>query len=169
QAPQPQVEAAQPEAPAPREPAKPAPVEARAPAPEPTERASRAEEAPRAASPQEPAPAAPAREAAPARPTHPPSAADRFAHAHLPPGVLRRGNTAAPSAGTALSDAARARIVAEHAASRPKRREIRGPAAIGPAARPQGRLGKKRLAPGKKAQKTEITVPSEKKRLIRIE
>ncbi len=102
-------------------------------------------------------------------PSQPPPASDRFAHAHLPPGVMRRGNTAAPAAGTALSEAARARIVAEHAANRPKRREIRGQAAIGPAARPQGRLGKKRLAPGKKAQKTEITVPSEKKRLIRIE
>src|SRR5690606_3655787 len=127
--------------------------------------------------PEAPAPQPEAREpeaAAPAaddasRSAHPPSAADRFAHAHLPPGVMRRGNTAAPSAGTTLSDAARARIVAEHAASRPKRREIRGPAAIGPSARPQGRLGKKRLPPGKKAQKTEITVPSEKKRLIRIE
>jgi translation initiation factor IF-2 len=102
------------------------------------------------------------------RATQPPPAADRFAHAHLPPGVMRRGNTAVPGVG-ALSEAARQRIVAEHAASRPKRREIRGQAAIGPAARPQGRLGKKRLAPGKKAQKTEITVPSEKKRLIRIE
>ncbi len=102
-------------------------------------------------------------------PSQPPPASDRFAHAHLPPGVMRRGNTAAPATGATLSEAARARIVAEHAASRPKRREIRGQAAIGPAARPQGRLGKKRLAPGKKAQKTEITVPSEKKRLIRIE
>ncbi|MBC7173073.1 MAG: translation initiation factor IF-2 N-terminal domain-containing protein, partial [Polyangiaceae bacterium] len=34
------------------------------------------------------------------RRSHPPApASDRFAHAHLPPGVMRRGNTAAPTAG----------------------------------------------------------------------
>ncbi|MFO0695663.1 MAG: translation initiation factor IF-2 [Polyangiales bacterium] len=110
-----------------------------------------------------------------ARPSQPPPASDRFAHAHLPPGVMRRGNTAAPiGVGHRLSDADRARIVAEHAASRPeapRRREIRGRSSIGPAARPQvGRPGKKRIAPGgKRPMATNITVPSDKKRVIRIE
>ncbi|MGB5416269.1 MAG: translation initiation factor IF-2, partial [Polyangiales bacterium] len=72
-----------------------------------------------------------------------------------------------------LSEGARRRIVAEHAAQReqhaPRRREIRGRSSIGPTGRPQGRPGKKRLQPGKKPKQTEITVPSAQKRVIRIE
>ena len=96
----------------------------------------------------------------------------RFSHDPLPPGVMRRGKAKAPSA-TPLSEGARRRIVAEHAAQReqhaPRRREIRGRSSIGPTGRPQGRPGKKRLQPGKKAKQTEITVPGAQKRVIRIE
>ncbi|MGB8332805.1 MAG: translation initiation factor IF-2 N-terminal domain-containing protein, partial [Polyangiales bacterium] len=96
----------------------------------------------------------------------------RFAHDALPPGVMRRGKAKAPSA-TPLSEGARRRIVAEHAAQReqhaPRRREIRGRSSIGPTGRPQGRPGKKRLQPGKKPKQTEITVPSAQKRVIRID
>ena len=96
----------------------------------------------------------------------------RFAHDALPPGVMRRGRAKAPSA-TPLSEVARRRIVAEHAAQReqhaPRRREIRGRSSIGPTGRPQGRPGKKRLQPGKKPKQTEITVPSAQKRVIRID
>ncbi|MGB7475805.1 MAG: translation initiation factor IF-2, partial [Polyangiales bacterium] len=74
---------------------------------------------------------------------------------------------------TPLSEGARRRIVAEHAAQReqhaPRRREIRGRSSIGPTGRPQGRPGKKRLQPGKKPKQTEITVPGAQKRVIRIE
>lgn len=98
--------------------------------------------------------------------------ADRFAHDPLPPGVMRRGKAKAPSAAP-LSEGARRRIVAEHAAQReqqaPRRREIRGRSSIGPTGRPQGRPGKKRLQPGKKPKQTEITVPGAQKRVIRIE
>jgi translation initiation factor IF-2 len=97
--------------------------------------------------------------------------ARRFAHDPLPPGVMRRGKAKAPSA-TPLSEGARRRIVAEHAAQReqaPRRREIRGRSSIGPTGRPQGRPGKKRMQPGKKPKQTEITVPSAQKRVIRIE
>jgi translation initiation factor IF-2 len=96
----------------------------------------------------------------------------RFAHDALPPGVMRRGKAKAPSA-TPLSEVARRRIVAEHAAQReqhaPRRREIRARSSIGPTGRPQGRPGKKRLQPGKKPKQTEITMPSAQKRVIRIE
>jgi translation initiation factor IF-2 len=96
----------------------------------------------------------------------------RFSHDPLPPGVMRRGKAKAPSA-TPLSEGARRRIVAEHAAQReqhaPRRREIRGRSSIGPTGRPQGRPGKKRLQPGKKPKQTEITVPSAQKRVIRID
>ncbi|MBT8465263.1 MAG: translation initiation factor IF-2 [Myxococcales bacterium] len=96
----------------------------------------------------------------------------RFSHDPLPPGVMRRGKAKAPSA-TPLSEGARRRIVAEHAAQReqhaPRRREIRGRSSIGPTGRPQGRPGKKRLQPGKKPKQTEITVPGAQKRVIRIE
>ncbi len=96
----------------------------------------------------------------------------RFSHDALPPGVMRRGKAKAPSA-TPLSEGARRRIVAEHAAQReqhaPRRREIRGRSSIGPTGRPQGRPGKKRLQPGKKPKQTEITVPGAQKRVIRIE
>ncbi|KPK16721.1 MAG: hypothetical protein AMJ62_04465 [Myxococcales bacterium SG8_38] len=95
----------------------------------------------------------------------------RFSYDPLPPGVMRRGKAKAPSAAP-LSEGARRRIVAEHAAQReqaPRRREIRGRSSIGPTGRPQGRPGKKRLQPGKKPKQTEITVPSAQKRVIRIE
>ncbi len=96
----------------------------------------------------------------------------RFAHDPLPPGVMRRGKAKAPGAAP-LSEGARRRIVAEHAAQReqqaPRRREIRGRSSIGPTGRPQGRPGKKRLQPGKKPKQTEITVPSAQKRVIRID
>jgi translation initiation factor IF-2 len=89
------------------------------------------------------------------------------------------GNSAAP-----LSAAARSRIIAEHAAKNaqlaagasattpPRRRELVR-SALGPTGRQQqqrGRPGRARkLAPGKKGQKTEITTPSAAKRVIRIE
>lgn len=100
-----------------------------------------------------------------------PAERGRFSYDPLPPGVMRRGKAKAPSA-TPLSEGARRRIVAEHAAQReqaPRRREIRGRSSIGPTGRPQGRPGKKRLQPGKKPKQTEITVPSAQKRVIRIE
>ncbi len=96
----------------------------------------------------------------------------RFSHDPLPPGVMRRGKAKAPSAAP-LSEGARRRIVAEHAAQReqhaPRRREIRGRQSIGPTGRPQGRPGKKRLQPGKKPKQTEITVPGAQKRVIRVD
>jgi len=110
-----------------------------------------------------------------AEPSEPPTVPEeqgRFSHDPLPPGVMRRGKAKAPSA-TPLSEGARRRIVAEHAAQReqhaPRRREIRGRSSIGPTGRPQGRPGKKRLEPGKKPKQTEITVPSAQKRVIRID
>ena len=119
--------------------------------------------------PREPMAAEPAPAPAPALP---PEEQGRFSHDALPPGVMRRGKAKAPSA-TPLSEGARRRIVAEHAAQReqhaPRRREIRGRSSIGPTGRPQGRPGKKRLQPGKKPKQTEITVPSAQKRVIRIE
>jgi len=109
---------------------------------------------------------------APPAPAKPPGEQDRFAHDALPPGVMRRGKAKAPSA-TPLSEGARRRIVAEHAAQReqhaPRRREIRGRSSIGPTGRPQGRPGKKRLQPGKKPKQTEITTPGAQKRVIRID
>jgi translation initiation factor IF-2 len=157
-----------------------APARPRKPKAEPVEAAR--ETAPPA--PPEPTPAAeppPAREARvsepPPSPVQEPSAGPdeergRFAHDPLPPGVMRRGKAKAPSAAP-LSEGARRRIVAEHAAQReqqaPRRREIRGRQSIGPTGRPQGRPGKKRLQPGKKPKQTEITVPGAAKRVIRIE
>ena len=159
------AEAAPAEAPAPAA-AAPAPV---APAPTPEqpvvepvfEPEPPAEEAPVAAEP--PAPPEPSEEARvsepppppapPAAPAGPAEEKGRFSHDPLPPGVMRRGKAKAPSA-TPLSEGARRRIVAEHAAQReqhaPRRREIRGRSSIGPTGRPQGRPGKKRLQPGKK-------------------
>jgi len=132
------------------------------PTPEPAAEAQRPQEPPRAA--QQPA--------APEKPSEEPGEQGRFSHDPLPPGVMRRGKAKAPSA-TPLSEGARRRIVAEHAAQReqhaPRRREIRGRSSIGPTGRPQGRPGKKRLQPGKKPKQTEITVPGAAKRLIRIE
>ena len=132
------------------------------PTPEPVAEAQRPQEPPRAA--QQPP--------APEKPSEEPGEQGRFSHDPLPPGVMRRGKAKAPSA-TPLSEGARRRIVAEHAAQReqhaPRRREIRGRSSIGPTGRPQGRPGKKRLQPGKKPKQTEITVPGAAKRLIRIE
>jgi translation initiation factor IF-2 len=171
---------------APAEPVVPAqaPVPAPDSAPEPVVQAEPApSEAPVAAEPA-PAPAEPPATPPPAPPEPEPSAEPapapkeepgeqgRFSHDALPPGVMRRGKAKAPSA-TPLSEGARRRIVAEHAAQReqhaPRRREIRGRSSIGPTGRPQGRPGKKRLQPGKKPKQTEITVPGAQKRVIRIE
>ncbi|MEM7138898.1 MAG: translation initiation factor IF-2 [Myxococcota bacterium] len=108
----------------------------------------------------------------PPAPAPTPEEQGRFSHDPLPPGVMRRGKAKAPGAAP-LSEGARRRIVAEHAAQReqhaPRRREIRGRSSIGPTGRPQGRPGKKRLQPGKKPKQTEITVPSAQKRVIRID
>ncbi|MGB0678247.1 MAG: translation initiation factor IF-2 [Polyangiales bacterium] len=104
------------------------------------------------------------------RPSQPAPASVRFAHAHLPPGVVARGKTVSEGAGP-IDASVRSRIVSEHAASRvdtPRRREL-GRAALGPAGRPQGRPGRKKAAPTKKGRQTEITVPSAQKRVIRIE
>ncbi len=166
--------------PAPTTPPTP-PVEVEPPPAEPAPSASPVAAEPTPAPPSvepPPAPAAaePAEEPAPAEPT-PPSPAEapaergRFSYDPLPPGVMRRGKAKAPSAAP-LSEGARRRIVAEHAAQReqaPRRREIRGRSSIGPTGRPQGRPGKKRLQPGKKPKQTEITVPGAQKRVIRIE
>jgi translation initiation factor IF-2 len=101
---------------------------------------------------------------------------ERLAHSDLPPGVVARGNQVAAPV-QQLSEAARSRIVSEHAARvaqqgpAPRRRELVR-SAIGPTGRqPQrGRPGRARkMAPGKKAQKPEITTPSAAKRIIRIE
>ena len=87
--------------------------------------------------------------------------------AHLPPGVVGRGGARATGAAP-LSEERRKRIVAEHAASRP-RRQVRGPGSIAPRRATSGRPGKRRMAPGKKGKQTEITVASAHKRKIRIE
>ncbi len=140
----------------------PPPEKEELPSPPPVEEVAAAEPPP---------PAAEAEPPVPDDDGTPAPASERFSHAHLPPGVMRRGNASAPSA-RPISEAARARIVAEHAKQRtdaPRRREIRGRAAIGPQGRPQGRPGKKKMAPGKKGKQTEITVPSAQKRKIRIE
>jgi translation initiation factor IF-2 len=155
------------EEPVPRSPLEEPVVEA---APEPPA----AEPLPAPVAPEAPAVAAeppPVVEAPPVPLTPEEREARRFAHDPLPPGVMRRGKAKAPSA-TPLSEGARRRIVAEHAAQReqaPRRREIRGRSSIGPTGRPQGRPGKKRMQPGKKPKQTEITVPSAQKRVIRIE
>jgi translation initiation factor IF-2 len=113
------------------------------------------------------------------------SVEQRLGQSDLPPGVVARGsmlgNAAAP-----LSAAARSRIISEHAAKTaqlqgggpagatpPRRREL-ARSALGPTGRQQqqqrGRPGRARkLAPGKKGAKTEITTPSAAKRVIRIE
>jgi len=143
--------------------AEPEPAESEAPAP-----VALAPEGP----PPEPRATGPTPVADPAGPPASPEEQGRFAHDALPPGVMRRGKAKAPSA-TPLSEGARRRIVAQHAAQReqqaPRRREIRGRSSIGPTGRPQGRPGKKRLQPGKKPKQTEITVPSAQKRVIRID
>jgi translation initiation factor IF-2 len=185
--------------------AKPAPVAAPTPVPAavPTPLPARPQAAPAAAAAPSQAPAmrAPAPVAAVSAPTpvpvaaaaaapasEPPSSAspssrpgplpfrERLAHSDLPPGVVARGNQIAASVGP-LSEAARSRIVSEHAARvaqqapAPRRRELVR-SAIGPTGRQQqrGRPGRARkLAPGKKGLKPEITTPSAAKRVIRIE
>ncbi|MCB9619552.1 MAG: translation initiation factor IF-2 [Sandaracinus sp.] len=91
----------------------------------------------------------------------------------LPPGVKRRGNTVAPPPGAGprkvLTPEERRRIVEEHQASRPRRREIRNRSSIGPQARPQARGKRRQLAPGRKPQAPQITTPGAQKRRIRIE
>jgi translation initiation factor IF-2 len=113
------------------------------------------------------------------------SVEQRLGMSDLPPGVVARGsivgNTAAP-----LSAAARSRIIAEHAAKTaqlqgggpgtaapPRRRELVR-SALGPTGRQQQQRGRpgargRKMAPGKKGLKTEITTPSAAKRVIRIE
>jgi translation initiation factor IF-2 len=107
----------------------------------------------------------------------------RLGMSDLPPGVVARGSMVGSSAAP-LSAAARSRIIAEHAAktaqlqggggaSAPPRRRELVRSALGPTGRQQqqrGRPGRARkMAPGKKGMKTEITTPSAAKRVIRIE
>jgi len=104
----------------------------------------------------------------PRAPSQPPPAAQRLAHANLPPGVVARGNQTAPAAGR-ISEQARNRIVQQHAQRSPRRREV-GRRELGQPGRPTGgRHGRRRISPHKKGQKTEITVPSAQKRIIKIE
>jgi len=104
----------------------------------------------------------------PHRPSQPAPAAQRLGHANLPPGVLSRGNQTAPSAG-GISEAARNRIVSQHAQSRgPRRREV-GRRELGQPGRPTGGRRKQRISSNRKGMKTEITVPSAQKRIIKIE
>jgi translation initiation factor IF-2 len=110
------------------------------------------------------------------------SVEQRLGMSDLPPGVVARGSMVGNSAAP-LSAAARSRIIAEHAAKTaqlqgggaatpPRRRELVR-SALGPTGRQQqqrGRPGRARkMAPGKKGAKTEITTPSAAKRVIRIE
>ena len=173
---------------------RPAPVVAEAPKPTPApvaERAPRPAEpiaaAPRLAEPPPPPPV----QAAPSPPPPPPEApmrpsaipgARKFDYAMLPPGVISSGNHTAPSA-PPLSAEARARIVQQHAQQQQRtttyvpdamnRRRVEVTrTGLGQPGRPiqQGRMmGKKKLMPGKKGAKTEITTPSAQKRVIRIE
>jgi translation initiation factor IF-2 len=183
-APEPEREPARP-APAPRpspvpaaETPAPAPMAARSAESEPATRVSEP-----AAQPEEAA-AAPESRPSESRSFEPPPPRrggplpfqQRLAHSDLPPGVVARGNMVATPV-TQLSEAARSRIVSEHAARvaqqgpAPRRREL-ARSAIGPTGRqPQrGRPGRARkMAPGKKAQKPELTTPSAAKRVIRIE
>jgi translation initiation factor IF-2 len=103
------------------------------------------------------------------RPSVPPSAAERLGHANLPPGVVARGNQTAPSAGP-VSEAAKNKIVAQHAQQRPRRVEY-GRRELGQPGRPTtgARRPGRRMAPNKKGMKTEITVPGAQKRIIKIE
>jgi translation initiation factor IF-2 len=145
----------------------PAPAEA-APLPEP------------APAPAVPPPPAPSLDEPPKRvePTPPPlrprrlgprSVEERLGHDNLPPGVVVRGNASAPAA-QRISEEQRRRIVAEHQRqqSRAPRRRSVDRASIGPAGRP----GSKRPRPSRNKKaglKTEITIPSAQKRIIKIE
>ncbi|MEM6963091.1 MAG: translation initiation factor IF-2 N-terminal domain-containing protein, partial [Myxococcota bacterium] len=101
-------------------------------------------------------------------PSEPPPLAERLGHANLPPGVVARGKTINTGA-KPLSDSARKKIVAEHAArsTGARRRELR-PAHLGRPGRTGGRPVKKKIS-HKKGKQTEITVPSAQKRVIRIQ
>ena len=100
--------------------ASPTPAPAAEPEPPAAEAPVAAEPRPKEAPPQEPRFPQPPPPSTPA-----PEEQGRFAHDPLPPGVMRRGKAKAPSA-TPLSEGARRRIVAEHAAQReqhaPRRR-----------------------------------------------
>ncbi|MGD8861242.1 MAG: translation initiation factor IF-2 [Myxococcales bacterium] len=175
----PAAEAERPAAESPAKKPEPKPAAAE-PAAEAARPAAAAE--PAAAPKPEPQPEPPRRQAPPPEPPRPArrpaqlSYAERLGASDLPPGVVARGNqVAAPAA--PLSDAARSRIVNEHAQRQatgpaPRRRELVR-SALGPTGRQQqqrGRPGRARkMAPGKKGQKTEITTPSAAKRVIRIE
>ena len=110
------------------------------------------------------------------------SVEQRLGMSDLPPGVVARGSIVGNSAAP-LSAAARSRIIAEHAAktaqlqgggaSTPPRRRELVRSALGPTGRQQAQRGRpgraRKMAPGKKGAKTEITTPSAAKRVIRIE
>ncbi len=110
-------------------------------------------------------------------PGQPAPASVRLAHGTLPPGVVARGNTVAPSAAP-LSRQTVTRIVSQYdivrgpgasPSDQPRRREL-GRAALAQPQRPQSsRMPKRKQVATKKGQKTEITVPSAQKRVIRIE
>jgi translation initiation factor IF-2 len=176
----------------PRMPAAPEPVSApappetppAAPAPavaEPAFAASAPAPPPAPAPASQPMPAPPSAPAVP-RPSQPPPASVRLAHGNLPPGVIARGNVTAPSA-PPPSAATVSRIVSQHAQQAtqrgsyapgdgPQKRRVEvARTSLGPAARPMPgqRQGKRRPMPGKRGLKTEITVPSAQKRIIRIE
>ncbi|MCB9591878.1 MAG: translation initiation factor IF-2 [Sandaracinaceae bacterium] len=148
--------------------APPPPPPPPAPEPEPPAPPVVAERAPVVERQPEPAPRA--AEPQPRHmPSQPPPAAERFAHANLPPGVVARGNQTAPSVGT-ISEQTKSRIIQQHAQQRsPRRREV-GRRELGQPGRPAGgRHGRRKISPNKKGMKTEITVPSAQKRLIKIE
>ena len=133
------------------EPPRPAPVEA---APEP------------APAPEPPPPP-------PARPSELP-VGRRLSQSYLPLGIIRRGEETAASAAP-LSEEKRREILMQHNQMRPsspppQRRISMTGASLGPGARvAAGAKTKRKMMPGKKGLKTEITVPSAQKRIIRIE
>ncbi|MCS6799715.1 MAG: translation initiation factor IF-2 [Myxococcota bacterium] len=130
------------------------------------------------------APAAPRTQATPVAASAPPSGSVAVASpgaasaeaapvaTSAPAGVGMVGVRSAAAGSLRLSpEEARARVLAELRPSEagPRRREI-ARAALGPAGRqPVSRPGKRKIVPGKKSLKTEITVPSAQKRVIRIE
>jgi translation initiation factor IF-2 len=124
------------------------------------------------------------------RPSQPPPASVRLAHSNLPPGVVSRGNQNAPSAGP-LSAEARSKIISQAQLQRPsyapsapgapRRIEVTRPS-LGGMGGPRGGMGgarggmggrpmgRQKPPPGAgKSAKTNITVPSAQKRVIRIE
>jgi len=155
--------------PAPARPATPPPAPERPSAPPPAAAASGPRDG-RTGGSKSTATPPPAETQPPPRRSGPPPASERLGHANLPLGVVSRGKSQAPGA-TPLSAEARARIVSQHQQRQgaPRRRSIVDRAGLGPTGRQQTRPGKRRMAPGKKARQTEITVPSAQKRVIRIE